>query len=109
MHDLTRTNILRQDIAGPNGAAGELVGIGEGDDDEDNMHIAGGDYGPGTFSDEYLSSLTFAPRANVERTEPNLGFTPPLPSPMVIERRTAGHPAQPILKRRFFTCVFCGT
>ena len=37
MHDLLRTNIPRQDIAGPNGAAGELIGIGEGGDDEASM------------------------------------------------------------------------
>lgn len=35
MHGLTHTNIPYQDIAGLNGAVDELVGIGEGDDDED--------------------------------------------------------------------------
>ena len=43
MHGLTRTNIPCQDVTGPNGAVGELVGICKGDDDEDNMRIAGGD------------------------------------------------------------------
>ena len=52
MHGLTCTNLPRQDIAGPNGAVGELVRIGEGDDDDDNMRIAGGDDGPDTFSDD---------------------------------------------------------
>ena len=69
MLDLLSTNLPRQDIAGPNGAVGELVGICEGDDDDDNIHIAGGDEGPGTLSDGYLGSSTFAPCPNAKRTD----------------------------------------
>ena len=57
MHDLTRINILRQDIAGPNGAAGELVGIGEGDDDKDNMCIACGDEASMKVQVRFLTSI----------------------------------------------------
>ena len=39
------------------------------DDRDDDVEISDGDEGPGTFSDEYLGSSTFAPRANAERTD----------------------------------------